>query len=77
MKVNLKGLLTTAGREAGGHFRHTLPELYGNLVELRERTLRGDMTVLDEFFALYVIPEYAEKPGATSEPAPAAHAANT
>lgn len=57
MKVNLKGLLTSAGQEAGGHFRHTLPELYDNLVELRERTQKGDMVAIDEFFALYVIHE--------------------
>lgn len=74
MKVNLKGLLTSAGQEAGGHFRHTLPELYDNLVELRERTQKGDMAAIDEFFALYVIHEQAGKSGTTSSAPPASHA---
>lgn len=66
MKINLKGLLTQAANEAGGHFRHTLPELYENMVELRTRTLAGDMGALDEFFALYVVDEQKAKATATS-----------
>lgn len=57
MKINVQSMLHQAGQAAGGHFRHTLPELGRNLRELQERTTAGDMTALKEFFDLYVVEE--------------------
>ena len=55
MKVNVEHMLVLAGREAGGSFRHSLPELATNLKELRDRASKGDgMAALNEFFEVYV-----------------------
>jgi len=55
VKIDLQGLLASAGQAAGSHYRHALPELASNLVELRTRTLAGDLSALDEFFSIYVV----------------------
>ena len=60
MNIDLEGMLQNAAdcipasRDVGG-YRHTLPELGRNLRELRNRTKRGDMAALDEFFGLYKV----------------------
>jgi hypothetical protein len=51
MKCNLSGLLTNGAKR---DYLFPLEELCRNLRELRDRTRAGDMTVLDEFFRLYV-----------------------
>lgn len=56
MKVNIESCviqLCAADGFDGGR-KHTLVEMVRNLKELRERTARGDLTALDEFFGLYV-----------------------
>lgn len=61
MKQSLPGLLLRVGELAakrdkthGPGYRFALNELHDNLRELRDRTKAGDMTALDEFFAIYV-----------------------
>ena len=55
MKVNVANMLRIAGRDAGGAFRHSLPELATNLRELRDRHRAGDgAAALEEFFRVYV-----------------------
>lgn len=55
MKVNVANMLRLAGNDAGGAFRHTLPELATNLRELRDRHRSGDgAAALEEFFRVYV-----------------------
>ena len=61
MKVSYIGLLNNAaadlergtGHSEGGR-AFGLRELAKNLDELRERTVKGDYTALDEFFNIYV-----------------------
>ena len=61
MKQSLPGLLLRVGeivakaaKQNGPGYRYALGELVDNLRELRDRTRAGDMTALDEFFAIYV-----------------------
>lgn len=63
MKISLTGMLTNARRalpEDQRDVAYMLRQLQKHLLELRERTNRGDLTALDEFFALYVV-EDAER----------------
>lgn len=64
MKQSLPGLLLRVGELAAKHdkthgpgYRYALNELNDNLRELRDRSKAGDMTALDEFFAIYVFDE--------------------
>lgn len=54
-------MLHCAAIEAGGPYRGALPQLADNLRELRDRTQAGDMSALDEFFALYVFGDERER----------------
>lgn len=61
MKQSLPGLLLRVGeiaakfdKQNGPGYRFALGELVDNLRELRHRTKAGDMTAIDEFFAIYV-----------------------
>jgi hypothetical protein len=51
---NAAGILDDSGVAVGG-YAFALRELAGNLRELKERTDKGDMTALTEFFAVYKV----------------------
>lgn len=62
MKISLDGLLesvATGLEDSRGHSEggkgYTLRELAANLIEVRDRTERGDLTALDEFFEIYTV----------------------
>jgi len=61
IQCDLTGLLWNAGanrdRKMRGWYQYGLAELHDNLRELRERTSRGDMAAVDEFFGVYVFSE--------------------
>lgn len=60
MRVNVEHMLRMAGNDAGGAFRHSLPELADNLRELRDRSRASPSEAVkacEEFFAVYVFSE--------------------
>lgn len=65
MKVNIENCVRHSN--ANLITKHTLIEMIENLKELRDRTIKNDLSALDEFFALYVFDDKAEykrdKPG--------------
>jgi hypothetical protein len=57
MKINVANMLRMAAHDAGGTFRHSLPELADNLRELRDRSHGSPseaLNALDDFFKVYV-----------------------
>lgn len=68
MRVNVSHMLHCAAIEAGGHYRHALPELVANLRELRDRTQAGDLTALDEFFSLYTFGDERDRVTESARP---------
>lgn len=70
MKVNVQHMLRMAGNDAGGAFRHSLPELASNLKELRDRSFDGPEAALaacQEFFDIYRFGDESTHPTVTGE----------
>lgn len=56
MRVDIQNMLRQIGESASRKYgyQYMLSEFAKNLRELRDRTERGDMAALDEFFKIYV-----------------------
>lgn len=77
MRVDIENMLRQIGESASKRYgyQYMLSEFTKNLRELRDRTERGDMAALDEFFKIYVFSDLKDYARSTQEtsPAPCSH----
>ncbi len=69
MRVDIENMLRQIGESASRKFgyQYMLSEFSKNLRELRDRTERGDMAALDEFFKIYVFSDLKDYARAAQE----------